>query len=170
MNDQLKRIISIVILLCCFVSLSFAQQNTLTIDVENANLEKIFELIEKQTSYKFSYRNIIIDKTSDINLKVDQATISEVLQAILPQKGLQWNITSEKSIVITPLPHPANLTGTPKKISGKITDDTGESIIGANIKVEGGTVGTISDFNGNFEIEVPENGSISITYIDMIRN
>ena len=70
MNDQLKRIVSIVIILCCFAGLSFAQQNTLTIDVKNANLEKIFELIEKQTSYKFSYRNIIIDKTSDINLKV----------------------------------------------------------------------------------------------------
>lgn len=165
MNDQLKRIISIVIILCCFAGLSFAQQNTLTIDVKNANLEKIFELIEKQTSYKFSYRNIIIDNTSDINLKANQVTISEVLQAILPQKGLQWDITSEKSIVITPLAHPTNLTDTSKKISGKITDDTGESIIGANIKVEGSTVGTISDFNGNFEIEVPENGSISITYI-----
>ena len=45
-----------------------------------------------------------------------------------------------------------------KTISGKITDDSGESVIGANVQVKGTSVGTISDENGNFTLTVPENG------------
>lgn len=44
-----------------------------------------------------------------------------------------------------------------KIIQGKIIDETGEPIIGANISISGTTIGTISDFNGNFLLKVPVN-------------
>jgi TonB-linked SusC/RagA family outer membrane protein len=42
-----------------------------------------------------------------------------------------------------------------KKITGSIIDSKGETIIGANIRLEGTTMGTISDVNGNFQLIVP---------------
>ena len=41
----------------------------------------------------------------------------------------------------------------------------GESIIGANVKVAGTTIGCITDVDGNFTLEVPENAKLSISYI-----
>jgi len=52
-----------------------------------------------------------------------------------------------------------------KPITGVITDSKGESIIGASILVKGTTLGTITDFDGNFRLDVPLNSKLTITYV-----
>ena len=52
-----------------------------------------------------------------------------------------------------------------KRISGIVKDSSGETIIGANVAVEGGSLGTITDLDGNFELNVPENATLRISYI-----
>lgn len=52
-----------------------------------------------------------------------------------------------------------------KKISGIITDEKGEPIIGANIAVVGTTIGIISDMDGKYELEVPEGAEVKASYI-----
>jgi len=52
-----------------------------------------------------------------------------------------------------------------KMISGNITDEQGESVIGASVFIKGTTVGTVSDIDGNFSLEVPESAVITISYI-----
>lgn len=47
-----------------------------------------------------------------------------------------------------------------RTISGTVTDEQGNSIPGANILIKGTSIGTISDMNGNFEIQVPSNQNI----------
>ena len=42
-----------------------------------------------------------------------------------------------------------------KQITGKITDESGNPLPGVNIQVEGTTVGTISDLNGQYTIKCP---------------
>lgn len=53
------------------------------------------------------------------------------------------------------------------KISGTVTDATsGEALVGVNITVEGKTIGTISDVNGKFTIDVPAmNAVLVVSYI-----
>lgn len=52
-----------------------------------------------------------------------------------------------------------------KNIKGTIKDSSGEPIIGANVVVKGSSIGTITDFNGEFSISVPENSVLLISYI-----
>lgn len=52
-----------------------------------------------------------------------------------------------------------------KAISGKVVDSKGESIIGANIMEKGTTNGTITDFDGNFNLNVATNAVLQISYI-----
>ena len=40
-------------------------------------------------------------------------------------------------------------------IRGNVTDDTGEPLIGAGVVVQGTTTGTVTDFDGNYELNVP---------------
>ena len=49
-----------------------------------------------------------------------------------------------------------------QKLHGKITDSKGEPIIGANVIVKGSTNGTITDFDGMFNLSVPANAVIVI--------
>jgi len=50
-------------------------------------------------------------------------------------------------------------------LSGKITDDSGEALIGATILEKGTSNGTVSDFNGNYEITVSSStATLMISY------
>ncbi len=53
-----------------------------------------------------------------------------------------------------------------KKITGTVIDrDTKEPVIGASILVEGTSLGTISDIDGGFTLDIPAGSTITISYI-----
>ncbi|WP_297901328.1 SusC/RagA family TonB-linked outer membrane protein [uncultured Parabacteroides sp.] len=54
------------------------------------------------------------------------------------------------------------------KVTGKVIGEDGEPVIGASIIVKGTNVGTVTDFDGNFLLDVPSNGKqLVISYIGM---
>lgn len=68
---------------------------------------------------------------------------------------------------------PASATNEPASIQqdrvtarGQVVDEQGEPIIGATIQVAGqNTIGTVTDLDGNFQIEVPRGSRLRVTYI-----
>jgi len=53
-----------------------------------------------------------------------------------------------------------------RRISGTIVDSRGEALIGANITVQGTTIGTITDIDGNYSLDnVPVDAVLSVSYI-----
>lgn len=58
-----------------------------------------------------------------------------------------------------------SITDSLKKISGIVKDDKGIPLIGVNVTVEGTSRGTITDLDGNFTFEVPDEGKLTITYV-----
>lgn len=55
-----------------------------------------------------------------------------------------------------------------KKITGKVTDEKGESLPGVNIIAKGTTISTQTDFDGNFTIEVPDTvTTLVVSYIGL---
>jgi TonB-linked SusC/RagA family outer membrane protein len=51
------------------------------------------------------------------------------------------------------------------KITGKVSDASGEPIIGASVIVKGTTNGTITDFDGNFSLNAPAKSTLEISYV-----
>lgn len=47
-------------------------------------------------------------------------------------------------------------------VSGVVVDEKGEPVIGASIAVQGTSVGTISDYDGNFELDAPDDAKILV--------
>ncbi|MGL4328853.1 MAG: carboxypeptidase-like regulatory domain-containing protein, partial [Tannerellaceae bacterium] len=54
------------------------------------------------------------------------------------------------------------------KLKGVVTGDDGYPVIGANVTVKGTTVGTITDFDGNYSIEAEKNATLVFSYIGYI--
>ena len=56
-----------------------------------------------------------------------------------------------------------------QKVTGKVKDSSGEPVIGASVVVKGNnTMGTITDFDGNFMLDVPTKSVLVISYIGYV--
>ena len=51
------------------------------------------------------------------------------------------------------------------KVRGKVTDPSGEPLVGATVRVKGTNQGTISDENGDFTLKTDGNRELSVDYI-----
>ena len=59
-------------------------------------------------------------------------------------------------------------TGTMINVRGTVTDISGEPIIGASILLQGTTSGVVTDYDGNFSIQAPGNGTLVISYVGYV--
>jgi|GEM_PF-2472501 len=59
-------------------------------------------------------------------------------------------------------------TGATINVRGTVQDVAGEPIIGANILIQGTTTGTITDYDGNFMIQVPSDAILEVSYIGYV--
>ncbi|WP_442957623.1 SusC/RagA family TonB-linked outer membrane protein [Petrimonas sp.] len=59
-------------------------------------------------------------------------------------------------------------TGSTINVRGTVKDVTGEPIIGASILLQGTTSGVVTDYDGNFSIQAPGNGTLVISYVGYI--
>ncbi|HHV85696.1 MAG TPA: TonB-dependent receptor [Petrimonas sp.] len=59
-------------------------------------------------------------------------------------------------------------TGSTINVRGTIKDVAGEPIIGASILLQGTTSGVVTDYDGNFSIQAPDNGTLVISYVGYV--
>ncbi|MCC8172322.1 MAG: TonB-dependent receptor [Parabacteroides sp.] len=142
------------------------QDNDISLEVRNEPVENVFNRLSKQTRLKFFYDQETINSVPAVSVKVDNASLQQVLDLITAQTQLYFNRQNNTISVSAKPVNPKNDTGTIKTISGIVTDDTGEPVIGASILVKGTTNGTISDLDGKYLLSgVPESSTVSISYI-----
>ena len=51
------------------------------------------------------------------------------------------------------------------KVKGQVVDESGEPLVGATVKVKDTSVGTITDFDGNFQLDVKSNATLVVSYL-----
>lgn len=140
-----------------------AQDGKVSISVNNVTLKQFFDIIEKQSKYKFSYRDSALQGKENVSVNAGNKSLKDILNEVLQTRGLKYTIDGNNIVIV-----PSNTQETTKKeISGIITDATGEPIIGANIVEKGTSNGTITDINGKYSLEVNGN-TLTISYIGYI--
>jgi TonB-linked SusC/RagA family outer membrane protein len=140
-----------------------------TIVSHNIYLPQVFKDIERQTGYLFFFDKDAIQKTEPIDISVKEATLEQALSACL--KGQQFAYTIVKStIVIRPIKLLTMQRSTalvisaplPIEIHGRVTDENGNPLSNANVIIKGTKKGVITNGNGEFSIEVPNNRAMLV--------
>lgn len=144
---------------------AMAQEHLITINLENKTLRELFSEIEKQTTYRFAYRNVVLDNKKDITIHMRNTTIPAVLTTALSGRNLDFNIVSATSIVISDKRQNQLNSNEDRKISGTIATQDGEPIIGATVSVKGGSIGTMTDVDGQFSLNIPSNAVLTVSYV-----
>lgn len=141
----------------------YSQTGQVNLNLKNATVKELFREIEKQTSYRFSYRDIEINNKGGITISGQGKELKEVLTNELAKQQLSYTVSGNK-IIVSPAKKEASSTQK-QEIIGKVVDTKGEPIIGATIMEKGTTNGTITDFDGNFTLSVISNAILDISYI-----
>ena len=140
--------------LCMFAFVgTSAQTGTVTVKLRNASVKELFSAIEKQTSYRFSYRDAEIKGKGNVTISVTNRELKQLLEGELSKLGLKYAVSGNK-IIVTPVA--AAASAQPKKVTGKVVDANGDPVIGATIKEQGTANGTITDFDGIYPLDVAD--------------
>lgn len=142
----------------------YAQSTRLNLNMSNATVKEVLKSIEDKSEFTFFYNDKTVDTKQVVSINVENKQVEEILSIILP--GYSYRIEN-KNIIIIPQSKNGLVSKQQKEklLTGKVSDNTNEPIIGANVSVKGTTTGTITDIDGNFQITVPENATLLITYI-----
>lgn len=141
-----------------------AQTGTVNLKLENVTLPRLFQEIEKQSTYRFSYRDADLTGKEPITVSVKEQSLKSLLTGILSKRNLQYQVSGNKILITVSSTQSPNLTGK-KEVSGVVVDDKGEPIIGANIIEKGTTNGIMTDANGIFSLTVTAGAQIQVSYI-----
>lgn len=163
---NIMRISTIFLFLCIFSSFAsktVSQNAKVNITGNNLTISEFIDQVEDQTDYLFVYSKNEVNPNSSLALVNGEKTVAQCLTEAFQDSDVKYAFENDY-IVLTKNAIPS-IAQQGKTISGTITDNTGEAIIGANVIVSGTTNGTVTDFDGNFTMQVPENATISISYI-----
>lgn len=159
---KLKQILCSILVLGSLLSSPslWAQKETkVNIAARQISLKNLIQAVEKQTDYTFVFDNSI-PLSRIVSLKGGSQYLSDVLKQAFDKSDIAYEIVG-KQIVLQKVQTKTNRT-----ISGVVKDEQGEAVIGASVLVKGTTNGTVTDFNGKFELQnVPESATIDVTFI-----
>ncbi|MEO6523726.1 MAG: TonB-dependent receptor [Mucilaginibacter sp.] len=136
-----------------------------TIHVKDASLKDVFEQIRKQTSYDFLYNAKDLETSKPVNLHIDNTGLKQALDICFSNQPVMYTITNT-SILITKRPSIQPVVIEKTIVTGKVTDENGEVLIGVSVKLKGSVTGTTTDLNGKYALTVPDDKAILVfTYI-----
>jgi len=162
-NPHLKRTLlkgCFLLFLALFSTSLYAQ---VTVDVSNRPLKEILKVIESKSQYRFFYNESLKGLEKIGSLQVKDATIDKTMSQLLINSTIDYKL--EKNNIVVLVSKNSENKSLTKRITGIVTDQKGEPIIGASLLIKGTKSGTITDVNGNFSLDVENRSSIIISYI-----
>lgn len=144
---------------------AFGQKVTI---VDNQiSLKEVFREIRKQTGYNFIYSNKTISQANPVTIHARNADMREVLDQIFDHQPLSYLIEAHIIIVKPKITQPLSSARlTDATVSGVVTDSaTGRPLPGVTIKVKGTNTGTVTDAEGRFTLDVPDEAVLEVSYL-----
>ncbi len=159
-----------------FVTGSLIGQETLDdirIDYDNqdASLNQIFADLEEEYGIRFSYATQALgNQTMDVDFQEDK--IEDVIEYLLADQNMEYKIVANNILVRKKEAYEVDANDAyhaSLHLSGKVTtEQRSDALDYATISITNSSIGTYTDKNGRFDIEVPEeliNENLVIQYI-----
>lgn len=152
---------------------TFSQKTKLSLDFFNTELIKVLDNIETESEFYFLYNEKLLDTERKVSIDMDDQPITAILDNLFTGTDVKYTIVDRK-IILAPEylakteDAPAysikeinkNISPQQQTVSGKVTDETGDALIGVSVVVMGTTTGTITDIDGNYSLEVSSGSAV----------
>lgn len=148
---------------------TYEQAKTFTVSLKNVTLKEVISYVEKNSQYVFFYKPAIINKSAQININLNNATVKQLLDKVSEQINIVYEV-QERQIVLKEKNTSKQVVPQKKRLlQGLVKDEQGNPIIGASIQLKNTGTGVITDLDGLFQIQIAGKTSIIIvSYIGYV--
>ncbi|SFD18917.1 TonB-dependent receptor [Flavobacterium phragmitis] len=171
-----------IFLLTCGTHMIFATEmsgqnlESISVDIElhNQDIKTLFKTIENRTGLLFAYQPQIIKDFPKVTTPRGSRSVSDILDIVFQGSNLVYKQV-DKNVVIYKKEVAKIAVNTEKKenaeevtimLNGKVLDENGQPLPGVSVAVVGGNKQAISDFDGQFFIELPKGKHVlKISYL-----
>ena len=160
------RLLFLTVVLSAVCATASAQR--VTLDMQNAKLEKVLGQITQQTGLVFNYTRPTINPDKRVSVSVKQAELESVLRQLFDADGIVYEIKDGKVYLadrkggVNP---PPALSAARQRYAGRIVDAAGNPVVGASVVIRESTTGVSSDIDGRFAIEAREGEVLSVSFV-----
>jgi TonB-linked SusC/RagA family outer membrane protein len=174
------------VLQCVFAGLLLAEDvrsQTSSIDeifvnlsMEDATLKDVFQDLENQTEFSFSYNQGIIDLTAKVSVSSNES-LGDLLRQLAKETKLNFKRIDGNIYVSKRKMLQSSVTETINKnevfqertITGTVTSaEDNSGLPGVSVIVEGTSVGTVTDIEGAYTLGVPNNSTLVFSYVGFV--
>ncbi len=145
---------------------SYSQNTKLNLKVENASITDFFSKVEDVSEFYFFFKNDAVNISKKINLDVKNQSIDKILDLVLANTELKYKIVDRYIVISNNMERDGNMFLQQQQdfnVKGSVKSQTGESLPGVTVSVKGTAMGTITDVNGNYNLNVP-NGTSTLLF------
>jgi len=150
-------------------------KTNVTIQAKNVKLVKVLSMIEQQVNVRFAYSRSMVQMKQEINIQAEKQPLDRVLNDMFYGTDIDYQLVKGQ-IILKKKQSATNLnSGTnteagidqiEKNLTGQVTDQQGDPLPGVSILLKGTQQGTVTDGNGNFELDVTgENDVLVISFV-----
>ncbi|MFT0673113.1 TonB-dependent receptor [Bacteroides hominis] len=157
----------------CFVGLlcasdSYAQRTIINVEAKNQTVKEVLSQIESQSEFSFFYNDSHVDINRRVSISTGYNNIFTILNEVFKNTNVKYVINNKKIILSTKIPDTSSVKQT-IHIKGKVTDISGDPVIGATVMENSTKNGVITDLNGNFTLDVSSpNTTITVSYVGYV--
>jgi len=149
-------------------SIKSVRDVVIKVDYKNASIEECFNAIERETNYMFNYDEDDINNTIRINFKSRNKSVFDLLLEIskigqLKFRQINNTINVQQSDEFDKNQHYVEVIIQGITVAGKVTSaEDGSGLPGVNIIIKGTSLGTVTDIEGNYKLDVPNESTILV--------
>ena len=159
---KIKHLLLILLFYNTLATSLFAQSEKITLKMENVSINEVLTAIESKSEYKFLVNERTIDLKQKTSVNFVETSIADILGKLFDASKTSI-LVKDRQIIIAP----KTIKEESGPVKGRVTDSkTNEALPGATIIIKSTGKGTITSFDGTFEIVVTgDKEAITISYV-----
>jgi TonB-linked SusC/RagA family outer membrane protein len=147
---------------------SYSQTTTFSLKLQNKTVREVFTEIEKRSEYIFLYNKDTLDTDRVVSIDVEKGKIDEVMNKLFAGTDNIYKV-SDRQIYISRAQQQETVKTVKqekRQVSGRISDEKGELLIGVSIMEKGTDNGVVTDINGQYNLSLSsDNPVLTVSYV-----
>ncbi len=137
-------------------------EKKISVRVDNLSLDKTLQTIEEKARVQFIYSKEFVPIDKKVTLHCENEALSVVLEKLLKPLRIDGKLIDNQIVLKSKVERKQKKSIEVGAVFGKVTDESKQPLPGATVTVEGSTVGTVTDLQGDYFIPNAPVGDITL--------